>query len=84
MADRYLTPPQVAERFGCKADKVLGWIKRGELRAVNLGDKTRPRWKIRPADLEAFEERRSNLVTIAPRKPRQRRKPDDSVIEFYT
>ena len=52
---RFLTPPQVAERFGVHPDKVRGWIRRGELLALNLGDKRRPRFRIRPEDLEIFD-----------------------------
>lgn len=59
--ERYQTPPQVAARYGIKADRVRRWILNGQLRAVNVSDRTRPRWKISPADLEAFEQARSNL-----------------------
>lgn len=30
-----VTPPQYAARLGCKPSKVLGWIVRGELRAID-------------------------------------------------
>jgi len=84
MTDRYLTPPTIAKRLGVKPDRVIGWIRRGELRAVNLGDGTRPRWKVKPCDLDAFETARSNVATIKPTTTRRRRRKPEGVIEFYT
>ena len=84
MTKRYLTPPEIAKRYGCKPEKVIGWIKRGELRAINSGDGIRPRWKVRPEDLEAFEAARSNVATIAPKPTRRQRRKPEGVIQFYT
>ena len=79
----YMTPPQVAERYGVDPSKVLGWIRRGELRAVNvvanLG--SRPRYRISPADLAAFEARR--VAGPQPKATRQRRARTEGVIEFF-
>ena len=36
----YFSPPEIAERFGVDAHKVLGWIRRGELRALNVATTT--------------------------------------------
>lgn len=63
---RCQTPPQVAMWYGVKADRVRRWILDGELRAINVGDQTRPRWRISPADLEAFEQARANLLKHPP------------------
>jgi transposase len=78
----YLSPPQIAKRFGVDAHKVLSWIRRGELRAVNVADRTggRPRFKISPADLAIFEAARS--AGPQPKVARQRRK-NPLVIEFF-
>jgi len=60
IATRFLTPPAVAERYGVDVHKIIGWIRRGELHAVNVGDGSqRPRYRISPADLAAFEAARS-------------------------
>ena len=43
-----LTPPQVAKRLGVNPDKVLHWIRKGELHAVNVTVKPggRPKYRI--------------------------------------
>ncbi|MFZ1933477.1 MAG: helix-turn-helix domain-containing protein [Thermoguttaceae bacterium] len=78
---RYLTPPQVAERFGVDPAKVVGWIRKGELGAVNVGNgSSRPRYRISPADLALFEAARA----VQPPSPRmRRRRADPNVIEFF-
>jgi excisionase family DNA binding protein len=56
LPSRYLSPPEIADRFGVDPAKVVGWIRKGELRAVNVGNgPSRPRYRISPADLAAFE-----------------------------
>ena len=78
---RYLTPAQVAEQLGVKAERVIRWIRSGHLRGVNLGDGLkRPRFKVAPCDLESF------LITRAvraPVKPARRRRADPGVTEFF-
>lgn len=82
MTDRALTVRDVTERFGVGGHTVLGWIARGELRAVDVSRHRggRPRWRITAEALAAFELAR----TPSPLQPRTRRKrtPAD-VIEFY-
>jgi transposase len=77
-----LTPPQIARRFGISPDKVVGWIRCGELRGVNIAAKSngRPRYVVDEADLAMFEQRRT-AQPIAP-APR-RRKAIKDVIEFF-
>ena len=81
MTARYLTPPQVAEQFRVNSAKVLMWIRTGELRATNVAASLigRPRWRISPADLAVFEQRRQ---AVAPPKTRPRRK-SVGVIQFF-
>lgn len=57
-----LTVPEIAKRYGVNQSKVLRWIADDELRALNVASTTatRPRWRIDPADLEAFEASRAN------------------------
>ena len=75
------TPPVLAKRLGINTHKVLGWIATGQLRAINLGDGSRPRWRILADDLDAFLARRA--ATPAAKQTRRRRKPDPAVIEFF-
>ena len=67
---RYLIPREIAIRLRVSPEKVLGWIRRGELCAINVSNATRPRYRINPDDLEAFLRRRE----VQPPPPRQRRK----------
>ena len=79
---RYSTPPQLAKRYGVDPTKILHWIKTGELRAINLAtDRNgRPRYRIAPADLAAFEVSRA----VQPPAPRlRRRSADPGVIQFF-
>jgi hypothetical protein len=82
-ASRYLTPPQLAERYGVDPNKVLGWIRRGELAAVNVATTTggRPRWRVSPEALAAFEAARA--AGPAPHITRIRRRKDPNVIEYF-
>lgn len=50
----YLTPPDVAKLLRVSNEKLLGWIRRGELTAVNVGNGNRPRFRISPESLNAF------------------------------
>jgi len=78
----YLSPPQVAKRLAVDPSKILVWIKRGELRAVNVATHTgrRPRYRISPADLAVFEAARA--AGPQPKITRRRRK-DPNVIQFF-
>jgi hypothetical protein len=78
---RYLSPPQIAEQYGVDPNKVIGWIRAGELRAVNVGNgASRPRYRISPADLALFEAARA----VQPPTPRiRRRRIDPNVIQFF-
>ena len=83
MPDVAITPPQYAKRLGIKPSKVLTWIVRGELRAVNVALSTtgRPRWRIPPDAIIAFENQRAAKLVVKP--TRRRRKRDASIIEFF-
>jgi hypothetical protein len=72
----------LCERFAVGEHTVLGWIRRGELRAVNVSRKPggRPKWRVTAEALAAFE----LLRTPAPPPPRsRRRKKAADVLEFY-
>ena len=81
---RKLTPPEVAARYGISPDKVVAWIRNGELRAVNGATKPtgRPRWLIDEADLIAFERKRSAQAAPTLAVPRRRRQTE-GVISFF-
>lgn len=72
---RFLSPPQVGRLLSTGNDQVLGWIRSGELKAVNLSRSRRPRWKINPADLARFLEARSNQTVPKRNSPRAIPKP---------
>lgn len=81
---RYLSVRRVADALGVKQQTVLGWIKAGELSALNVGRSTaarKPRWRIAQDDFERFIARRS--ATMEQRPTRTRRRVDPEVIEFF-
>jgi hypothetical protein len=69
-----LTVRQVARRYRVSKDKVLAFIRRGELAAVNTAAALcgKPRWVILPEALAAFEKRRTGgaPTQLARRKKR--------------
>jgi len=79
---RYLTPPQYAEMLGVKPDKILSWIARGELRAIDVSERAgigRPRWRIPMDAIVEFEQRRS---AKPPTKRSRRRGRDQNVLDI--
>jgi excisionase family DNA binding protein len=78
-----LSVRDVCERYSVSEHTVLGWIRSGELRAINVGRRLgakKPRWRITAEALEAFEILRT--PTSPPPRPKRRKRPAD-VIEFY-
>jgi excisionase family DNA binding protein len=51
--EKMLTVKQVAERMSVDEKTVRNWIRRGELRAINIG-RIRPEYRIRPDDFDEF------------------------------
>ncbi|HEY0984835.1 helix-turn-helix domain-containing protein [Schlesneria sp.] len=78
---RYQTPPEIAARYGCKPETVIGWIRSGELKAINLAKRgaMKPRFRVSPDALEAFELARS----VVPREPTVKRPPRDLNIKRF-
>ena len=62
---RYLSPPAVAQTLGVNESKILGWIRNGELRGVNVAQNRngRPRWRVSQEALDAFLAARSPQPT---------------------
>jgi hypothetical protein len=83
----YRTPAELAKDARIGINKVLDWIRKGELRAVNVAanaEGQRPRWRVAESDWEDFQLRRSTSPTPTPRPSRRRRRETDaSVIEFF-
>lgn len=77
-----LSPPKVAARYGVSVDKILGWIRRGELRAINIATRSggRPRFAIALEDLLVFERRREVKIIC---KFSKRRRVKTDVTEFF-
>lgn len=59
-----LSPPEVAKYLHVRRAKVLAWIHSGELRATNVSDSPRPRYRIEEADFEEFKLRRSSRSAV--------------------
>jgi hypothetical protein len=72
----YVSPPALAKRYGVKPDKVLTWIASRELEAINVAERStgRPRWRISPEAIAAFERRRSSQPEQVKPVPRYRRR----------
>ena len=71
----------VASRYGVTIRTVMNWVRSGELRAMNMGrtiTSKKPRWRIREADLKAFEILR---ISVTP-APKNRRRKDATPFEW--
>jgi excisionase family DNA binding protein len=68
-----LTPKEIALLLEVKLDTVLAWIHRGELPAINVAKRpsTRPRYRVKATDFEAFQEKRAATVVVS--SPHHRR-----------
>jgi len=76
------TPPELAREWGISPDKILTWIRSGELRAVNIATTQlgRPRYQI---DAEAIESFKRNRASRPAPKPPKKRRSQPGVIEFF-
>jgi hypothetical protein len=80
-ATRGLTVADVATRLRVSADKIRGFINRGELAAINTATalRGRPRWVITPEALADFKRLRASGP---PSKPARRRKRSQ-LVDYY-
>lgn len=78
---KFNTPPALARRAGVAREKIIAFINSGELRAFNLSEGSRPRWRVSEEDWQAFLATKSNQKPEPPRKRRSKSASD--VIEFY-
>ena len=78
-----LTPPQLAALWGVDAGKIIGWIRSGELPAIDASTRRnqRPRYLIDRAAIEAFE--RSRAVVPPPSPAPRRKRAASGIVEFF-
>jgi hypothetical protein len=71
----FLTPPEIAARWGTNVEKVNHFLNTGQLTGVNLAKDLngRPRWRVHILEIEAFESRRSSAPAL-PKQTKRRRK----------
>jgi excisionase family DNA binding protein len=83
MSNEFYTARQVAERLSVQTAVVLGWIRSGGLRAVDVsnGARRKPRWRISDEALEEFIASRTAVSPL--RSARRRRRRNSNVIEFF-
>ena len=76
-----LTPPEIASRYRVNADKVLSWIRSGELAAIDVSTRPggRPRWRITSEAIEDFERRRAAKPAV---KTSRRRRQAEVEVEY--
>jgi hypothetical protein len=69
--------------WGIGVDKVRGWIRSGELPAIDASARRggRPRFLIDRADIAVFEAKRA--VAKAPARARARRRKQSDVEEYF-
>ena len=78
-----VTPPELAKLWRVKPERVLVWIKSGELRAFDVSSRPgvgKPRYRIPQDAIIEFENRRSAAQVKTTR--RRRKRPAD-VIEYF-
>ena len=78
-----VTPPELAKRWRVKPERVIAWIKSGELRAFDVSSRPgvgKPRYRIPQDAIIEFENRRSAAQVKTTRRMRQQ--PAD-VIEYF-
>jgi hypothetical protein len=80
-ARRCLTPPQLATRWGCSPESIIGLIKSGRLLAFSVSPAScrRPRWRVSLEAIRVYELARNGPGAA---KTRRRAKNGD-VIEFF-
>jgi excisionase family DNA binding protein len=72
----------ITDRFGVGEHTVYEWIRRGELRAINVAKRqgTKPKWRITDEALRAFE---TSRMPSPPPERQQRKRRDDDSISYY-
>ena len=78
---RWLSPPAVARLVGVTPEKIISLIRNGELRAIDVSTRgcRRPRFRVRPEDLESWARGREAVPT----PPAPRRRQQSGPKEYY-
>ena len=83
ITERTLSPQEIAKRHRVGVEKVINWIKKGELSAFDVGTvrgSQRPRFRVTESALENFEK---NRTVVAPPPRARRRRRDTSIREYF-
>jgi hypothetical protein len=83
---KMISAPKLAKVWGVSVNKVLAFIRSGELRAMNLATRRsgRPRYAISLSDVEAFEQARQVLPNVGNAKSDGRRShASGAVTKFF-
>jgi hypothetical protein len=80
-SSRGFSVADLCARWRIGADKIHGFLRRGELIGINVATNLsgRPQWRITPESVAAFEQRRTSA---SPPKPVRRRRKAET-IDFY-
>jgi hypothetical protein len=64
----------LCRRWKVGADKIRGFLRRGELVAVNVATNLsgKPQWRVTAESVQQFERRRSSVPVSKPRRRRRR------------
>ncbi len=79
---RGFTVADLCRRWKVGADKIHGFLRKGELVGVNLATNTsgRPQWRIPPEAVREFERRRTSAPTP---KPARRRRRAAQAVDYF-
>jgi hypothetical protein len=74
------TPRELSRQLRVGVKRLLGWIRQGELAAINVADPgRRPRYIILPDQLASFLRRRE----VQPARPAPRRRKRSTPVDYY-
>ncbi len=85
MNSRYLTPPELAKIWRCKPQKIIDFIRSGELKAFDISanrSSVKPRYRIPESSITEFEYSRSGATKKSVSRPRKKKR-DLNVIEYF-
>ncbi len=83
--DSTVSPSRLAENWGISVDKVLSWIRDGQLKAINVASSrsVRPRYRITDEAIGEFQQVREENAHAKVKIPRRKKKRVGDVIEFF-
>lgn len=73
----FLTSSELAKILRVSRDKVMGWIRRGQLTAINVSEGARPRYRVSRESLEEFLKVREVQPPPSRTKRRQSQRPPE-------